>query len=66
VRPAWDIILIGLMLGGIAVSATGVYLALRRVRNDIVVLYRVIARRGAAPSKGLPSYVMRATGPENG
>jgi uncharacterized iron-regulated membrane protein len=40
VRPAWDIILIGLMIGGIAVSATGVYLAIRRVRNDIVVLFR--------------------------
>jgi uncharacterized iron-regulated membrane protein len=50
VRPAWDVILIGLMLGGIAVSATGVYLALR-VRNDIVMVFRVIARRGAAASK---------------
>jgi uncharacterized iron-regulated membrane protein len=50
VRPAWDIILIGLMIGGIAVSATGVYLAIRRVRNDFVVLFRFIARQqGAAP-----------------
>jgi hypothetical protein len=66
VRPAWDIILIGLMLGGIAVSATGVYLALRRVRNDIVVVFRVITTRGAAQSRGLPSYVMHPTGPKQG
>jgi hypothetical protein len=64
VRPAWDIILIGLMLGGIAVSATGVYL--RRVRNDIVVLFRVIAMRGAAQSRGLPGYVMHPTGRKEG
>jgi uncharacterized iron-regulated membrane protein len=43
VRPAWDIILIGLMLGGIAVSATGVYLALRRVRSDLVMVFRALA-----------------------
>jgi hypothetical protein len=42
-RPAWDIILIALMLGGSAVSATGVYLAVRRVRNDVVVLFRAVA-----------------------
>jgi uncharacterized iron-regulated membrane protein len=46
VRPAWDIILIALMLGGFAVSATGVYLAVRRVRSDIVMLFRAMA--GAA------------------
>jgi hypothetical protein len=66
VRPAWDIILIGLMLGGIAVSATGVYLALRRVRNDIVVLFRAIAMRGAAQSRGLSGYVMHPTGHKEG
>jgi hypothetical protein len=44
VRPAWDIILVALMLGGFAVSATGVYLALRRVRNDLGTLFRLLAR----------------------
>jgi hypothetical protein len=42
VRPAWDIILIVLMLGGSTVSATGVYLAVRRVRNDLIMLYRAV------------------------
>ena len=42
-RPAWDVILIALMLGGFGVSATGVYLALRRVRSDLVVIFRAVA-----------------------
>jgi uncharacterized iron-regulated membrane protein len=54
VRPAWDMILIALMLGGSAVSATGVYLAVRRARSDLIILYRAvtgstgIARRNGA------------------
>jgi uncharacterized iron-regulated membrane protein len=44
VRPVWDIILIVLMLGGIAVSATGVYLALRRVLNDLERLFRFLTK----------------------
>jgi PepSY-associated TM region len=48
VRPIWDIILVTLMIGGAAVSATGVYLALRRVRNDIVLVFRFLAKRSAA------------------
>lgn len=44
VRPAWDIILIALMLGGFTLSATGVYLALRRVRNDLEKLFLFLAR----------------------
>ena len=61
VRPAWDIILIALMLGGAAVSATGVYLAVRRVRNDVIVLFRAltssrcIARRNPALNPAHPS-----------
>ena len=43
-RPVWDAILIALMLGGFAVSATGVYLALRRVRNDLEKLFLFLAR----------------------
>jgi hypothetical protein len=42
VRPAWDIILITLMPRGCAVSATGVYLAVRRVRNDAIMLFRAV------------------------
>jgi hypothetical protein len=38
-RPAWDIILLTLLLGGIGLSATGVYLAVRRVRDDIGALF---------------------------
>ncbi len=61
VRPAWDMILIALMLGGAAVSATGVYLAVRRVRSDLIMLYRAvtgcagIARRTAAVTSAPPS-----------
>jgi uncharacterized iron-regulated membrane protein len=60
VRPAWDIILIALMLGGCAVSATGVYLAVRRVRNDLVMLFRAvtssrgITRRNSAVNPARP------------
>lgn len=53
IRPAWDIIVIALMLGGLAASATGVYLAVRRIRSDIVMLVRLLAgarrRDRAAP-----------------
>jgi uncharacterized iron-regulated membrane protein len=49
VRPMWDIILIALMLGGFAVSATGVYLAVRRVQNDVIMLFRAVtSSRGIA------------------
>jgi len=61
VRPAWDIILITLMLGGCAVSATGVYLAVRRVRSDLIMLFRAVtgstgmARRSTAANPARPS-----------
>jgi hypothetical protein len=44
------------MLGGFGVSATGVYLALRRVRSDLVVMFRAIAsfaRRRRETAKGM-------------
>lgn len=44
VRPVWDVILIVLMLSGVAVSASGVYLALRRVLDDLERLFRFLAR----------------------
>ena len=61
VRPAWDIILIALMLGGSAVSATGVYLAVRRLRSDLIMLFRAVtaskgmARRSTTANLGRPS-----------
>ena len=42
-RPVWDMIVITLMLGGLAGSTTGVYLAVRRIRSDIVTLFRLLA-----------------------
>ena len=52
-RPAWDIIVIALMLGGLAGSATGVYLAVRRIRSDVVMVFRLLAgvRHGDAASR---------------
>jgi hypothetical protein len=47
-RPLWDLIVLPLMLGGIAVAATGVYLAFRRVRTDLAFLSRVLRRPNAA------------------
>ena len=50
-RPLWDIIVITLMVGGLAGSATGVYLAVRRLRSDVVKLFRLLAgsrQHGAA------------------
>jgi len=41
-RPAWVIIVITFMLGGVAAIATGVYLAVRRIRSDLVVLFRLV------------------------
>jgi uncharacterized iron-regulated membrane protein len=43
-RPFRDIVMWLTLLGGLGVSATGVYLAVRRVRNDVVVLL-LFARR---------------------
>jgi uncharacterized iron-regulated membrane protein len=42
-RPFWDVLVLALMLGGLAISVTGCYLAVRRVRADIGTLFR---RRG--------------------
>lgn len=46
--------MIALMLGGLEVSATGVYLALRRVRSDLAVMFRAVvglARRRSEAAK---------------
>jgi hypothetical protein len=58
VRPVWDIILIALMIGGFAVSATGIWLAVRRVSSDVILLFRAaagITRSNAAAGRTRPS-----------
>jgi hypothetical protein len=50
-RPVWDIIMLTLMLGGLALTTTGFYLALRRIRNDILLLFHLIRRRKPAPAE---------------
>jgi hypothetical protein len=47
-RPAWDVIMLTLLLGGLASTVTGFYLAVRRIRNDVVLLFRFLGRRKAA------------------
>jgi hypothetical protein len=39
-RPLWDLVMIILLVGGIGLSATGVYLAIRRFRVDVAALAR--------------------------
>jgi hypothetical protein len=39
-RPLWDMIVRALLLGGAGVSLTGVKLALRRLRSDVVSVLR--------------------------
>jgi len=39
-RPLWDIVVLVLMLGGVAVTATGSYLAMRRIGLDVASLFR--------------------------
>ena len=43
-RPFRDILMWLTLLGGIALSVTGVYLAVRRARSDIIVLLRSLRR----------------------
>ena len=43
-RPFRDILMWLMLLGGLAASITGVYLAFRRVRSDILVLLRPFHR----------------------
>jgi hypothetical protein len=46
VRPIWDVIVLALLLGGLAVTGTGVYLAVVRIKRDLTFKR---ARREAAP-----------------
>jgi hypothetical protein len=43
-RPAWDIVMLTLLVGGMGVVATGLYLAVRRVRADVARLLRFVGK----------------------
>jgi uncharacterized iron-regulated membrane protein len=47
-RPLWDIVVVLLMLGGTALSATGVYLAFWRIKRDFTFARRTRAVRQPA------------------
>ena len=49
-RPVWDIIVLFLMSGGLALAVTGFYLALRRVWSDTVRIARVGVETSAGAS----------------
>jgi hypothetical protein len=53
-RPFWDIIVLTLMLGGTVVTATGCRLAIRRIRSDVIMLFR-LRRRPDMAEPNLPS-----------
>jgi len=57
-RPFWDVLVLVLMLGGLAISVTGCYLAVRRVRSDMTSLLR---RRGKAAARQTPEQAARST-----
>ena len=50
-RPFWDVLVLVLMLGGFAISVTGCYLGVRRVRADLRGLFR---RNGRAVASRPP------------
>jgi hypothetical protein len=55
-RPFRDALMLLTLLGGVVVSVTGIYLAFRRVRSDIIVLSRAFRHspRPAATRDGSP------------
>lgn len=44
-RPFRDILMWLPLLGGLAVSVTGIYLAIRRIRSDVALLFRIVVKR---------------------
>jgi len=60
-RPLWDIVMIVLLIGGIGLTATGVYLAIRRIRVDVAGL----ARFGGTARARFAAPVPAATPPES-
>src|SRR6266702_3117381 len=53
-RPIRDIMVLTLMLGGLGVTVTGCYLAIRRIRSDLPGLFRSL-RRQPERVQGIPS-----------
>jgi hypothetical protein len=49
-RPFWDVMMVVLMLGGLAGSATGCWLGIRRIRSDVAVLFRRRTSAGESQS----------------
>jgi hypothetical protein len=54
VRPVWDMIVLTLMLGGLGLTATGFYLSIRRIRGDVLAVFRRVAVRRAKAAKSGP------------
>jgi hypothetical protein len=47
-RPFRDVLMWLTLLGGLALSVTGVWLAIRRVRSDVIMLWQSVRRLAAA------------------
>jgi hypothetical protein len=47
-RPFRDVLMWLTLLGGLALSVTGVWLAIRRVRSDVILLWQWVRRLTAA------------------
>ncbi len=50
-RPVWDIVTILLLLGGIAVTGTGTYLALSRIKRDLTFTRQRAPRTSEVPEQ---------------
>ncbi|MEA2988476.1 MAG: hypothetical protein QOG83_1187 [Alphaproteobacteria bacterium] len=56
-RPLWDIVVLVLMLGGVGVTVTGCWLAVRRIRADVGRLFRprgTLTKGGATVASTAP------------
>jgi hypothetical protein len=59
--------MITLLLGGLAGSGTGVYLAVRRIRSDLVALFRLVTgARSARPAPRSESSELASPMPPTG
>jgi hypothetical protein len=47
-RPFRDVLMWLTLLGGFGLSVTGVWLAVRRVRNDVILLWQCVRRLATA------------------
>jgi hypothetical protein len=54
-RPAWDAVMLLLLTGGIAITGTGCYLAVRRIGRDVWRVAGLWPTRGAPPSASAPA-----------